>query len=85
MDEVVVAGITRSRRPKSDERDAYGLAEKLRVGNLDEHFFKAPRQFTQLREFPRTHMTLVGDVVRTQARIKGVYGSRGVLVAGVDV
>jgi transposase len=30
-------------------------------------------------------MTLVTDVVRTQARIKSVYRSRGVLVSGVDV
>jgi hypothetical protein len=51
VDELVVAGITQSRGPKSDKRDAYGLAEKLRVGNLDKHVFKAPRQFTQLREF----------------------------------
>ncbi len=35
VDELVVAGITQSRGPKSDKRDAYGLAEKLRVGNLD--------------------------------------------------
>ena len=85
VDELVVAGITQSRGPKSDKRDAYGLAEKLRVGNLDKHVFKAPRQFTRLREFSRTHVTLVGDVVRTQARIKSVYRSRGVLVTGIDV
>jgi len=85
VDELVVAGITTSRGPKSDKRDAYGLAEKLRVGNLDKHVFKAPRQFTRLREFSRTHMTLVGDVVRTQARIKSAYRSRGVLVTGIDV
>jgi hypothetical protein len=30
-------------------------------------------------------MTLVSDVVRTQARIKSVFRSRGVLVTGVDV
>jgi hypothetical protein len=30
-------------------------------------------------------MTLVGDVVRTQARIKSAYRSRGVLVTGIDV
>ncbi len=42
VDETVVAGITESRGPKSDKRDAYGLAEKLRVGNLDKHVFKAP-------------------------------------------
>jgi len=85
VDEFVVAGITTSRGPKSDKRDAYGLAEKLRVGNLEKHVFKAPRQFTRLREFSRTHMTLVSDVVRTQARIKSVYRSRGVLVTGIDV
>ncbi len=85
VDEIVVAGVAQSRGSKSDKRDAYGLAEKLRVGNLDKQVFKAPRQFSRLREFSRIHMTLVGDVVRTQARIKSLYRSRGVLVAGVDV
>jgi transposase len=85
VDEIVVAGITESRGPKSDKRDAYGLAEKLRVGNLEKHVFKAPRQFTQLRELSRIHMTLVGDVVRAQARIKSLYRSRGILVSGVNV
>jgi transposase len=85
VDDLVVAGITQSRGPKSDKRDAYALAEKLRVGNLEKHVFKAPRQFSRLREYSRAHMTLVTDVVRTQARIKSVYRSRGVLVSGVDV
>jgi hypothetical protein len=56
VDEIVVAGIAQSRGPKSDKRDAYGLAEKLRVGNLDKYVFKAPRRFTRLREFSRTQM-----------------------------
>jgi hypothetical protein len=85
VDEIVVAGITESRGPKSDKRDAYGLAEKLRVGDLEKHVFKAPRQFTRLRELSRIHMTLVGDVVRAQARIKSLYRSRGILVSGVNV
>ncbi len=42
MDEIAVARITESRGPKSDKRDAYGLAEKLRMGNLDKPVFKAP-------------------------------------------
>ena len=83
VDEIVVAGITESRGPKSDKRDAYGLAEKLRVGDLEKHVFKAPRQFTRLRELSRIHMTLVGDVVRAQSRIKSLYRSRGILVSGV--
>ncbi len=85
VDELVVAGITTSRGPKSDKRDAYGLAEKLRVGNLDKQVFKAPRQFTRLRELSRIHITLVGDVVRAQSRIKSLYRSRGILVSGENV
>jgi transposase len=85
VDDIVVAGISTSRDPKSDKRDAYGLAEKLRVGNLDKHVFKAPREFTRLRELSRIHMTLVGDVVRVQARIKSLYRSRGILVSGENV
>jgi hypothetical protein len=85
VDETVVAGITESRGPKSDKRNAYGLAEKLRVGDLEKHVFKAPRQFTRLRELSRIHMTLVGDVVRAQARIKSLYRSRGILVSGMNV
>jgi transposase len=85
VDEIVVAGITESRGLKSDKRDAYGLAEKLRVGNLDKQVFKAPREFTRLRELSRIHMTLVGDVVRAQSRIKSLYRSRGILVSGQNV
>ena len=68
VDEIVVATIRESRGPKSDKRDAYRLAEKLRMGNLDQPVFKAPREFTRLRELSRIHMTGVGDVVRVQAR-----------------
>ncbi len=42
VDELVVTGVTESRGHKSDKRDAYGLAEKLRVGNLDKPVFKSP-------------------------------------------
>ncbi len=85
VDDVVVAGITVSRGHKSDKRDAYGLAEKRRAGSFDKIVFKAPRQFTRLRELSRVHMTLVSDTVRGQARIKSLYRSRGILVAGVNV
>ena len=85
VDDIVVAGITTSRGQKSDKSDAYSLAEDLRTGSLDKHVFKAPRQFTRLRELSRSHSTLVTDTVRVQARIKALYRSRGVLVAGVNV
>jgi transposase len=83
--EAVVVGVTESRGPKSDKRDAYGLAEKFRVGGIDKRIFKAPRQFTRLRELSRIHMTLVGDVIRVQSRIKSLYRSRGVMVSGLNV
>jgi transposase len=85
VDEIVVAGVTESRGPKSDKRDAYGLAEKLRVANLDKIIFKSPRQFTRLRELSRIHITLVKDAVRVKARIKSLYRSRGILVSGENV
>jgi hypothetical protein len=34
-------GITESRGPKSDKRDAYALTEKLRLGSLDKTVLKA--------------------------------------------
>jgi transposase len=83
--ELVVAGITQSRGQKSDKHDAYGLAESLRTGSLEKAVFKAPDQFTQLRELSRSHVSLVGDVVRVQARIKSLYRSRGVWVTGANV
>jgi hypothetical protein len=54
VDEIVVAGVTQSRGQKSDRRDAYGLAEKLRTGSLAKRIFTAPRHFTRLREVSRS-------------------------------
>ena len=85
VDEVVVAGVTESRGQKSDKRDAYGLAEKLRTGSLDKRIFKAPREFSTLRELSRMPMTVVRDVVRVQSRLKGLYRSRGIPVPGLSV
>ena len=61
-----------------------GLTES-RGPKSDKRVFKAPRQFTRLRELSRIHMTLVGDVVRVQSRIKSLYRSRGVMVSGLNV
>lgn len=60
---------------KDDRRDAYGLAEKLRMGTLDKRIFKAPRQFAMLRELARTHQTIGRDLVRVQVRLNARVGS----------
>jgi transposase len=85
VDETVVAGITESRGQKDDRRDAYGLAEKLRSGTLEKRIFKAPRQFSVLRELSRIHITAAHDLVRVQLRIKSLYRSRGIRVSGGSV
>jgi transposase len=85
VDEIVVACISKSRGQKNDRRDAYGLADKLRTGSIEKRVFKAPRQFTVLRELSRIHMTLVQDVVRVQTRLKSLYRSRGIPVRGPTV
>ena len=88
MAKVVVVGVTESRDQKSDKRDAYGLAEKLRTGVLDKRIFKAPQAFTLLRELSRGHLTATRDLVIAQAsrdedqillkrRQWSVTGSRG--------
>jgi transposase len=82
VDEIVVTGVIRSRGPKSDRGDAYALAEKLRIGAVDKPVFKAPTEFTKLRELARVHAMLVGDVVRVQARLKFIYRSRAVATSG---
>jgi transposase len=84
-DEIVVAGVTSSRGSKSDARDAYSLAEKLRTNAVDRRVFKAPRKFSALRELARVHTMLVRDVVRVQSRIKSIYRARAIPTTGLSV
>ena len=83
--EMVVAGLTRSRGPKSDKIDAYGLAERHRTGQLEQTVFKAPSEYGLLREQARHHLVVGRDLVRVQARLKSVYRSRGVPTTGASV
>jgi len=85
VDEIVVTGVTNSRGPKSDMRDAYALAERLRIGAVEQSVFKAPKQFAELRELARVHGMLVTDVVRVQLRLKSIYRSRAISTAGLAV
>jgi hypothetical protein len=48
--ELVVASITESRGPKSDARDAFGLADALRLGAIATPVFKPPTRFELQRE-----------------------------------
>jgi transposase len=80
--EVIVANVTESRGQKSDERDAFGLADKLRVGAIGQRIFKEVGPYRKLRDLGRVHAMVVRDSVRVQNRIKSLMRSRGVSVAG---
>jgi hypothetical protein len=68
--ELVVTNVTDSRGPKSDQRDAFGLAEKLRVGAIEHRVYKDAGAYRKLRELGRVHSMVVRDSVRVQNRIK---------------
>lgn len=84
-EEVIVAAVPESRGQKSDEKDAYQLAEQLRTGALKKRVFKEVGEFGTLRELGRAHGMIVQDVVRVQNRIKALLRSRGVAVSGKTV
>lgn len=82
---VVVAVVTESRGQKNDQRDAFELAERLRTGGLKQQVFKEVGAYGMLRELGRAHAMVVQDSVRVQNRLKALYRSRGLAVAGKSV
>jgi len=85
VEQIVVAGTTYRRGPKSDARDAFFWAEAMRTGTITTTVFKAPRQFSRLRSLARVHSMMVRDTVRNQARLKALFRSRGVSAPGQSV
>ena len=67
---------------KNDRLDALGLAERVRTGKLGRKIFKAPKEFTGLRQLVSCYNMITQDIVRTKNRIKSVYRSRGILATG---
>jgi transposase len=84
-EEVVVAVVSESRGQKDDKRDAFGLAEQLRMGAIKRKVFKEVGAFQTLRALGRTHGMLVQDSTRVQNRLKALYRSRGIPVPGTSV
>lgn len=65
--------------PKDDARDAWGLAECLRIGAIKRRVYKGCGPFSELRAAVRSYTMLRDDVRRTKNRLKAVYRSRGVM------
>ena len=70
---------------KSDAIDAYGLAEKLRTGQIDRPVYKDARLFPALRDRARTYTMLTRDVARVKSRLKSFFRSRGLPCTGEAV
>ena len=75
---LVVAGVRKSRGPKSDKRDAFALAEQLRIGALETRVYKGRGKFRRLGSVARGYGLVVVDVARVKNRLKSVLRSRGV-------
>ena len=79
VEELVVTGVgKKSRGPKSDKLDAFGLAEQLRIGSIETRVYKGRGRFGRLGNLARAYGFLVGDTVRVKNRLRSVLRSRGV-------
>ena len=87
-EQVVVAAQSEKRGPnrsKSDQSDAFELAEKVRTNSVKTPVFKPVGKYGQLRELCRVYTMQKRDWVRTQTRIKAFYRSRGLATPGEAV
>ena len=84
-EKVVVAAVSESRGPKDDRRDAFGLAEGLRLGAIKRKVYKERGGFGALGYHAKGYRWIRSDGVRVKNRLKALYRSRGVQVAGRGV
>jgi transposase len=85
VQEIVVTAVPQSRGPKNDKRDAFALAEMLRIGAVPRKVYKRRGRFTLLAYLAKAYQVLVADDVRVQNRIKSLLRSRGIQVSGTTV
>jgi len=83
--QLVVIAPQKKRGQKSDQVDAFDLADKLRLGDVKHAVFKGTGAFKKLRELSRVYQMVNDDVVRVKNRLKSIYRSRGVAAPGKDV
>ncbi len=81
---VVTHAYERRQGPKDDQRDAFHLADSLRLGSVSP-VYKHAGQLSELRAHADVYAKLVTDVVRAQDRLKALFRSRGVQVVGAAV
>jgi len=57
VEEIVVTAVSESRGPKSDKLDAFGVAERLRIGAIKREVYKERGQFAALGHRAKAHCT----------------------------
>lgn len=82
VDQIVVTAVRQSHGPKDDQRDAFELAEKLRINAIETRVYKDIGPYGQLRQLTHVYSMQVRDSVRTQNRIKALYRSRAIKTPG---
>lgn len=82
VDELAVIWPEKKPGNKNDEVDALGLAERIRTGSVGKKTFKAPKEFTLMRQLARCYNMITNDVVRSKNRIRSFFRSRGMVMAG---
>lgn len=85
VEELVVVGVSEGRGPKSDKRDAFALAEQLRIGAIGTKVYKNRGRLGALRHLAKGYAMVVSDSVRVQNRISSLLRSRGLSTSGRGV
>jgi transposase len=62
---------------KSDQIDAWALADLLRRDAVERSVFKSPETFTALRQAARGYVAVQQDLVRAKCRLNALYRARG--------
>ena len=70
-EKVVVAAVSESRGSKDDRRDAFGLAEDLRLGAIKRKVYKERGRFGALGYRAKGYRWIRSDGVRVKNRLKG--------------
>lgn len=84
-DDVLVCNPKKNRdlsgHSKDDDRDAYNLAERARVGGLS-RVWHGGKSLQALRDRLRDYQTLTRESTAVKTRIKAVFRNRGIAVGG---
>ncbi len=82
VQEAVVVAVRQSRGPKDDERDAFGLAEDLRIGNVKVQVYKKQGEFAKLSHLDRSAAFFSGLPVHFHVASLSISTSIGGISSG---